>query len=268
MTGIRVAMLGLLLTVLAPPIVGAARSDPAVRLDPRRAIEASRSAIGRPVGAHVLTDTRGVSFSLAAYRGKPLVLSLVYSACNTFCPITTQHLIDAVAEARRAFGPDRFEVLTVGFDARNDTPARMAQFAANQRIDPAHWRVASAEAATLRALLGEVGFSYVEIAGGLDHVAQTTIIDRDGLVFRQVYGDDFPLRMFMEPLRDAVLGTAISLSVTAILDRIKFICTTFDPGAGRYRIDYGLVFGSSLAALSLLIMGSLILREWLRNRRA
>ena len=78
--------------------------------------------------------------------------------------------------------------------------------------------------------------------------------------------------MFMEPMKDVVYGTRTSLSFTGIVDRIKFICTAYDPGAGRYRIDYGLVFGSVLAAISLLVMGGLLLREWLRagvrtNRR-
>ena len=53
-----------------------------------------------------------------------------------------------------------------------------------------------------------------------------------------------------------------------IVDRIKFICTAYDPGAGRYRIDIGLVFGSVIAAFSLLVMGGLILREWFRSAHA
>ena len=50
--------------------------------------------------------------------------------------------------------------------------------------------------------------------------------------------------MFMEPMKDVVYGTSTPFSFTGIVDRIKFICTAYDPGAGRYRIDYGLVFGS------------------------
>ena len=53
-----------------------------------------------------------------------------------------------------------------------------------------------------------------------------------------------------------------------MIDRIKFICTTFDPGAGRYRIDYGLMFGSVIGALSLLVFGAILLREWRRARKA
>jgi protein SCO1/2 len=65
-----------------------------------------------------------------------------------------------------------------------------------------------------------------------------------------------------------VYGTRTALSFAGMLDRLKFICTTYDPGAGRYRIDYGLVFGSVIAALSLVVMGGLILREWRRAGHA
>lgn len=240
---------------------------PAGRLDPKQALERSESAIGRTIGGYTLTAASGQSISLLALREKPLVVSLVYSACSSVCPVATQHLIDAVGQANRVFGSDRFEVLTIGFDARNDTPVRMAQFALIQGIKAPNWRVASADSATIGALLRDLGFSYARIAGGFDHVTQTTILDRGGRVYRHVYGDDFPIRMFMEPLRDVIYGQTAPFSVSGIIDRIKFICTTFDPGAGRYKIDYGLIFGSSLGALSLLVFGLLLAREWRRTTR-
>jgi protein SCO1 len=250
-----------LLVALASP----ARGD---RLDPTRALAKSESAIGRTVGNYSLTDSHGAALALASYRGKPLVVSLVYTACSSVCPPTTQHLLSAIGEANRMFGADRFAVLTLGFDARNDTPAKLANFAAVQGIKAPNWRLASADAATLEALLRDLGFSYATIAGGFDHVTQTTILDGGGRVYRHVYGDDFPLTMFMEPLKEAVYGTGTPLSVAGLIDRIKFICTTYDPGAGRYRIDYALTFGAGLAALSLLIMGGVLLREWRRAGHA
>jgi protein SCO1/2 len=259
MKGLRAACVASALgSLLAAPALAA----PA--LDPGAAIAKSTQALGRTVGSHALTDSRGIPFSLADYRGKPLVISLVYSSCSSVCPPTTQHTIDAVTEAGRVFGLDRFAVLTVGFDARNDTVPRMAQFASRQGIDLPNWRVASGEAAAVAALLNDLGFSYRAVAGGFDHPTQTTILDRDGKVYRHIYGEAFPLRMFMEPMKDVVYGTSTPFSFTGIVDRIKFICTAYDPGAGRYRIDYGLVFGSVIAAFSLLVMGGLLLREWLR----
>jgi protein SCO1/2 len=237
-------------------------------LDPNVAIAKSMQAVGRAVGSYTLTDSRGAPFSLGDYRGRPLVISLVYSSCSSVCPPTTQHTIDAVNEAGRMFGLDRFAVLTVGFDARNDTVPHMAQFASMQGIKAPNWRVASGDAATIDALLNDLGFSYRAVAGGFDHPTQTTILDRDGKVYRQVFGEAFPLRMFMEPMKDVIYGTSSPFTFTGIIDRIKFICTAYDPGAGRYRIDYGLVFGGALGALSLLVMGGLILREWLRAGHA
>ncbi|MCW5702979.1 MAG: SCO family protein [Bradyrhizobium sp.] len=263
MKGFRAACAASALTLLQT--VSAAAAPP---LDPAAAIAKSTQALGRVVGDYSLTDSHGTPFSLAEYRGKPLIISLVYSSCSSVCPPTTQHTIDAVTEAGRVFGLDRFAVLTVGFDARNDTVTRMAQFASQQGIKLPNWRVASGAPATITALLGDLGFSYRVVAGGFDHPTQTTILDRDGKVYRHVYGEAFPLRMFMEPMKDVIYGTSTPFTLTGILDRIKFICTAYDPGAGRYRIDYGLVFGSVLAAISLLVMGGLLLREWRRAGHA
>jgi protein SCO1/2 len=252
-----------LLVVLTAPAVAA--SPP---LDPGAAIKRGEQALGQAIGDYTLIDSSGTALSLREYRGKPLVISLVYTSCSSVCPATTQHLIDAVTEAGRVFGLDRFAVLTVGFDARNDTIPRMAQFASVQGIRLPNWRVASSDAATIEALLTDLGFSYRAVAGGFDHPTQTTILGRDGRIYRHVYGDDFPLTMFMEPMKDVIYGTTTAFSFRAILDRIKFICTAYDPGSRRYRTDYSLVFGAVIAAFSLLAMGGLILREWIRSAHA
>jgi protein SCO1/2 len=267
--GVLAVAVGLgLAGILAEPGFAATPEAQSARLDPRKVIEQSEQAIGRTIGNYKLTDSTGAQLALRDYRGKPLVISLIYTACSSVCPPTTQHLIGAVNEASRVFGHDRFNVLTVGFDARNDTPARMAQFASIQGVRIKNWRLASADPATIEALLHDLGFSYVSVAGGFDHVTQTTIVGSDGKVYRPVYGDDFPLPMFIEPLKDAIYGTSSSFSMSGILNRIKFICTVYDPGAGRYRIDYGLAFGSVIAALSLLVFGGLLYREWFRTGRA
>jgi protein SCO1 len=238
------------------------------RLNPRQAMEWSQAALGRKIGNYTLVDSTGASLTLASYRGKPLIISLIYTSCSSVCPPTTQHLIAAVGEAVRLMGPDRFAVLSVGFDARNDTPARLGQFAAVQGVKFANWRLASANASTIVALLRELGFSYADVAGGFDHVTQTTIVGSDGTILHHVYGDDFPLPIFMEPLKNAVYGTNAPFSGAGLIDRIRFICTTFDPNTGRYRIDYSLALGSAIAAFSLAVMGVLILREWKRPRDA
>jgi protein SCO1/2 len=249
-------------------VASAAAAPASSVIDPKAAIADSQRVVGRTVGDYRFVDTTGAPLALRDYRGKPLVISLVYSACSSICPPTTQHLIDAVNEAGRVFGPDRFAVLTIGFDARNDTVARMAQFATMQGIRSPNWRVASGDAGSIEALLKDLGFSYRAVAGGFDHPAQTTILDSEGKIYRHVYGDDFPFTMFMEPMKDVVYGTRTPFSLDGIIDRIRFICTAYDPGSRRYRFDYGLVFGGAIAGFSLLAMGGLIFREWMRSAQA
>ena len=113
-------------TALAYVLVAPVSAEPASpHLDPGATIAKANQALGRAIGNYTLVDMNGASLALRDYRGKPLVISLIYTACSSVCPPTTQHVIDAVNEAGRMIGLDRFNVLTVGFDAHNDTPARL-----------------------------------------------------------------------------------------------------------------------------------------------
>lgn len=237
-------------------------------LDPETVLARSEAAIGNRLGPHVLIDSHGDPLPLASLRGRPLVISLVYTRCSAICPVTTQHVMQAVGAAREALGEDAFAVLTVGFDARNDTPARLASFASTQGIDLSDWQLASADAATIDALLENLGFSYEAAVGGFRHPTMTTIVDADGRVYRQVYGDAFPDQVFIEPLKELVFGTTMrSTSVADLLDRIRFICTVYNPSSGAYEFDYAIAFGIAIGGLSLVLSGLVIFRLWRANRR-
>ncbi len=232
------------------------------------ALAKSEAAIGQTIEDYTLIDADGNALTLAEFRGKPLVVSPIYASCPDICPTTTQHLIKAVSRAQKVFGPDRFAVLTVSFDPRRDKPPRLAAFMSEQGVDLHNWRIAVGDPATTEKFMADLGFSYRAGAGGFDHVTQTTILDSDGRVHRQVYGDAFPIQIFLEPLKEVIFGTGLkSLSMSNLVDRIRFICTVYDPGSGRYEIDYAIAFGISIGGLSLLLTGFIIFRTWRHNRR-
>ena len=100
-------------------------------------------------------------------------------------------------------------------------------------------------------------------------MVQTTILDAQGRVHRQVYGDSFPLPVLMEPLKELVYGsTTRSLAPADLWDRINFLCTVYNPLTGAYRFDYSIFFGIFFGGLSLILTGLIILRLWLERRRA
>ncbi len=244
-------------------------SAQAVRLDEESAYEQSQAAVGRRVQNQVLIDHNGVSLKLDELRGKPLVVSLVFTRCATVCPLTTEHVRKAVIEAQRVLGPGRFNVLTFGFDARSDRPAQLKAFASAHSILSIHdWRIASADEGTTAAFIDQLGFSFRAAAGGFDHVTQTTILDKDGVVYQQIYGDNFPLPVFIEPLKDVVLGTSTrSLAPFDLWDRVAFLCTTYNPATGAYRFDFGIFFGVFFGAVSLMIFAAVLVRMIMAHRR-
>ncbi|TNF19824.1 MAG: SCO family protein [Rhodobacteraceae bacterium] len=259
-----------LVWLLAPIAPLAAEGQSPEALDPEQVYQVSQDAIGREVGAHVLRDQTGAPLALADLRGRPLVISLVYTSCSSICPVVTDHLHDAVSEARKVLGEDSFAVLTFGFDASGDRPARLRAFAISHRLGRLDdWFLASAEPATTEALLRDLGFSWRDAAGGFDHPSQTTILDARGRVYRQLYGEDFPLPVFMAPLKELVLGrTTASIAPADLWSRLTFLCTVYNPLTRAYRFDYGILFGIFFGAVSLLLTGVVILRLWLERRRA
>lgn len=267
MGAVKLCLRAILLVALSAAPATSRESEPGP-LDPGAALERAEAAIGTEVGSHVLIDWRGEPLPLATLRGRPLVISLIYTSCSSVCPATTQHLIDRVEEARQVFGQNAFSVLSVGFDARRDTPTRLSAFAAMQDIDSPSWRLASADADTLGRLLDELGFSYAEAAGGFVHLTQTTIIDAKGRIYRQIYGEAFPSQVFLEPLKELIYGTTARFdSLDDVVDRIRFLCTVYNPGSGAYEFEYAYFVGMAIGGSSLVITGLVIYRLWRNNRR-
>jgi protein SCO1/2 len=82
----------------------------------------------------------------------------------------------------------------------------------------------------------------VRTPGGFDHLTQLTILDADGKVFRQVYGDEFALPLLIDPLQVLVTGTPMPLaSLAELVERVRIVCTVYDPKSGRYRFKTSVI---------------------------
>ncbi len=228
-----------------------------------QAFSASQAAIGNEVRPVILRDVNGQAFPLARLRGKPLVLSMIYTSCGQVCPLQTRHLGRAVAVARDALGADGFNVVSVGFDTAADTPERMRLFAAAQGIDDPHWYFLSADDAAITQLTEDTGFYFAPAAHGFDHLSQATVIDASGRVYRQVYGTSFPAPALVEPLKELLLGAPPDAGLLETwLDNVRLLCTVYDPGSGHYRFDYSIVVAAVAGLSSLLAIGLFVVRAW------
>lgn len=232
------------------------------------ALKTSQAAVGRAIGDHAFTASDGRSVRLGDYRGKPLVVSLVYTSCADFCPTISKAVGDAVDAAVSAFGRDAFSVITLGFDARADTPARMQAFARSHGLGAPNWAFVSADADTTVRFSDELGFTFFPSAKGFDHLAQTTLIDPEGRVYRQIYGTDFAPPSLVEPMKELIFKRRSELtSVEGLINRVRLFCTIYDPASGRYRFDYSLFITLIVGGLSLGAVAAVLARAWWRSRR-
>ena len=227
----------------------------------------SAAALGASLPDLELLDDDGRPVHLATFRDRPLLVNLVYTACTDVCPTIVESLHPAVEAAQAALGADSFAVVTVGFDARHDTPARMRSFASEVGASLPNWYFLSGTVETVAALSRAVGFTFYPSAGGFDHMAQVSVIDGQGRVYQQVYGGVFEPPAIVEPLKDLVLGRERSIwSGRGLLDRIRLICTVYNPNTGRYYFSYSLFIGVAVGGASLLLVLAFLVREWRRAR--
>ena len=231
------------------------------------ALATSQAALGSQVGDYSFVDTDGKALTLGQLRGKPLVLSMVYTSCYQICPMTTRHLSKIVAKARDALGDESFTVAVIGFDSAVDTPDAMRYFGAKQGISDQGWRLLSTDPQTIRALSQDLGFLFYPSSNGFDHLIQASVIDAEGRVYRQVYGQVFDTTMLVDPLIELVLGRKAPEQplLANLISKIKLFCTTYDPVRDGYYFDYSLFLGMLIGGSIILFAGTVVVRSWPRN---
>ena len=232
------------------------------------ALDISQDAIGRSLADYTLRDIDGQPFNLASLRGKPLVISMIYTSCHHVCPTITRNLGDTVSVAQDALGADAFAVVTVGFDWRVDTPDRMREFESRLGMnDVPNWHFLAIDAQAVDELSDNLGFLFYPSAKGFDHLAQATVIDATGTIYRQVYGVDVETTALVEPLKELVFNTPRSAGfIEHWVSTFKLFCTVYDPNNDRYRFDYSIFTAISVGILCLGLVAGFIIREWRHAR--
>jgi protein SCO1/2 len=264
------------LLLAATPAAPGARAD-VPKLDERAALRDAEAAIGRAVPELTLRDRQGRAVPLSRYRGKPLLVSFIYTGCFQICPLQTRALDQAVKGLAPLVGSERFNVVSIGFNQPFDTPDAMRAFAAQHRIQHANWEFLSPAREQVRDLTQAFGFSFVETPAGFDHVLGVSIVDAAGRIQAQVYGDKLRADQIGAPLRRLLLdgsaagsgGKAPSTlaAVAAVIERVRILCTVYDPETGEYRYDWKLIFEIIGGLLFFSSVAVYLLLEWRDQRR-
>jgi protein SCO1/2 len=126
-----------------------------------------------PPQSWTLTDQEGRPFSLLDVRGRPAVLTFMYTTCDNDCPTMTQQIRGALDQAGRDV-----PVLAVSVDPARDTAARARRFVAEQRMT-GRMRFLLGDDAQLQRVWRFYGVQPQE--KGLEHAATVLVLDRKGV---------------------------------------------------------------------------------------
>lgn len=234
--------------------------------DEKEALRISQGAIGNQVGDYTFTDRSGRTVRLSDYRGKPLVVSMIYTRCPIICATTTRSL-SALKLSQDALGADSFGVLTIGFDSENDTPEAMEDFAKRMDINLPNWEFVSADPDTINRLSKDLGFVFFPSEeGGFNHITQTTYIDGQGKVYLHLYGDELENKTLLLPLKDMIYNVKTAEpGLAGLTNKVRLFCTIYDSKSGKYKTDYSYFYGTGLGILVSLLITIIIVIEYRRS---
>lgn len=262
------AVLCLAAGLLLPVFSFASSSSADMGLDRELALKASQAVIGTKIGDHTLLDREGKPVRLSSYRGKPLLVSFIYTGCFQVCPSTTRSLQETVQGLQKTFGTNKFNVVSIGFNQPDDSPIALKTFAAQYQINQPNWEFLSPSMSTVEAIARDFGFVYAATPAGFDHVLQVSLLDGDGRIVRQVYGEGIPPAELGEPLKMLLSGEPFepSMMLDGVMDRIRILCTVYDPKTGDYVVDYTLPIQIAGGVTFFILMLIFMINEWRSSR--
>lgn len=198
------------------------------------------------------------------FRGKPVVLNLVYYRCPRLCKMTTAGLLRTLRAMELKAG-QQFDILTISFNPRETaSDARAARRTAlslyEQSSAEQGWHFLTGDAAAIEPLLKAVGFQ-VAYDGNLDqyaHAAGLVILTPEGRVSRYLNGVEFAAR----DLRLALVEASAS-KIGTITDQVLLFCYEYNPKIGKYSFAvHSLLQG--LGICTVLVLGGSI--AWMLRR--
>jgi protein SCO1/2 len=213
--------------------------------------------------SQTVTDESGRNQRLSALIDRPTVLVFADYHCHTLCGPTVAFV--AAALEKSGLGTDRFRLLVIGLGSNVAADAaRMRRDHLEQGgiVDRAA-RFTTTDETSIRAMTGALGFHYRYDAesGQYIHPAAAYVLTSAGRVSRVLTGLGFTADSMRLALIEAANG-----KIGTFGDRVRLICSAFDPAHGTYNLMISRILAAAgLATVTLIAAGLGFLA--LTNRR-
>lgn len=135
------------------------------------------------------TNELGQPVHLSQFKGGVLAFTFFFTSCPfpNFCPRLTGNFEAVSAQlARMTNAPARWHLLSISFDPKTDTPARLLAYAKMAKYDPAHWSFLTGAPDQIGELADQFEEKFWTENGSISHNLRTVVVDARGRI-RKIY---------------------------------------------------------------------------------
>jgi protein SCO1/2 len=215
----------------------------------------------------VFKDDQGREVRLQEYfKGKPVVLALVYYSCPMLCNQILSGLLTSTRQVAFNAGED-YQIVAVSFDSR-ETPqlaaAKKQTFvkAYNRAGGDNGWHFLTGDDANIRKVADAAGFRFKwdEKTNQFAHGSGIFVLTPEGKLARYFYGIQYPhqnLRLGLVEASQNHIGTPV--------DKLMLYCYHYDPATGTYA---GSVVMKIMQVAGVIMIGLMVGMFFVLKKRA
>ena len=153
---------------------------------------------GEQVPNFTLVNQNGATIHLEQFRGKPLLLTFIYTRCPfpDYCPRMSHNFAEVMQDLQKdSKALAAAQLLSISIDPEHDKPAVLRAYGARYvgKVDPKfqHWQFASGSPEQVRQAANFFGLAYNSKDGQIVHNLSTVLIGADGKVRKVYSGNDW-----------------------------------------------------------------------------
>lgn len=146
-------------------------------------------------------NQKGESFKMLDLRGKPRLVVMIFTRCETACPLIVEDLKE-IAQEIEVKHSAKLDVSLFSLDSFRETPESLAAFSAKRKLPP-HWQLlTTSDAGAVAELAATLGVKYKRLPdGNFIHSNTIYFLNREGEVVTQKDGIKSAREEFMKRIR-------------------------------------------------------------------
>lgn len=150
------------------------------------------------------TNQKGKVVNFSDLSGKPRLLVMLFTRCETACPLIVEDLKEVAKDLEAGSEAHKLEVSIFSFDSFRETPESLSAFAAKRKL-PADWQLYTSNSNAVAELAAALGVRYKRLKNG-DFIHSNVIyfLNSKGEVITQKEGIKTPRGEFIKRIKNSL----------------------------------------------------------------